>query len=591
MVLCEHFIYTSAETERKNGYQVIAKSTGITEKILKELDNYLYPIGTESGEFKSSVSLRILTDHVAFTQVRNIGIGYDGRPDTIYSHTIVMKKNDFKKFDNDSRIFNDKYIEETKLDHLTPIIIEKKKLQPDFTIISELGIMLNECFLHHIFLRKKIAFVDFNHEKLIQSILSTIPPSLRLISFSSLIADQIRQSDYDIIQIRKQNLSKSKIVELYFDSIPKFRKHKNELYENCFEYIINILKTTSKEKLKILFEKFEEIEGTTNEKIILAVTSLRIKNESYYLKPDQITKLEEFLDKTSSKFADNLKNDLRHYLDGDYSLKYEIKNIISKYIEDELNVTTLGKILGSQSDGTPQSRNKLFHELVEKRLKDFQNNGIHILTDIIHRYYNNDIIQGFVEEPRLHPIFDEIFNSSTDIKLEDKKDLFSLTIKNSLCSNPELLDKLFNYDVFNLEKDEDVKRFKDNMKWIYSAKEFHQELEPEKIYNISNNILLKIFPIFPKNKKSGIIENKWYDLEKIFNMILNTLRYLLTMRKFELANSLEKIKKMEIELTEFLNENNLSDSKFAWNIFPEIDKKYPSIISWWVFSNCLYNCK
>ena len=591
MVLCEHFIYTSAETKEKNGYQVIAKSTGITEKILKELDNYLYPIGTESGKFKSSISLKILTDHVAFTRVRNIGIGYDGRPDTIYSHTIVMMKKDFEKFDNDSRIFNDKYIEEIKLDHLTPIIIKKKKIQPDFTTISELGIMLSECFLHHVFLGKKIAFVDFNYEQLIQNILSIIPPSLRLISFSSLVADQIRQPDYNIIQIRKQNLSKSKMVELYFDSIPNFRKSNNELYENCFRYIVNILKIKSKKKLKILFEKFEEIDGITNEKIILAVTSLRIKDELYQLEPNYIAKLEEFLDRTSSEFAHKLKNNLRHYLDEDYSSKYEIKNIITKYAEEELNVTTLGKIFGSQSDGTPQSRNKLFHELVEKRLKDFQNNGIQILINIVHRYYNNDIIRGFVEEPRLHSIFDEIFKNSTDIKIEAKKDLFLLTIKNSLYNNPELLDKLFNHDVFNLEKDEDVKKFKDNIKWIYSAKEFHQELKPEKIYNISNNIFLKIFPIFPKNKKSGIIETSWYDLEKIFNMILNTLRYLLTVRKFELTDSLEKIKKMEIKLTEFLNENSLPNSKFSWNITPEIDKKYPSIMSLWVFSNCSYKCK
>lgn len=591
MVLCEHFIYASAETEKKNGYQVIAKSTGVTEKILKELDNYLYPIGTESGKFKSSISLKILTDHVAFTRVRNIGISYDGRPDTIYSHTIVMKKKDFEKFDNDSRIFNDKYVEETKLGHLAPIIIEKKKIQPDFTIISELGIMLSECFLHHIFLGKKIAFVDFNYEKSIQNILSIIPPPLRLISFSSLVADQIRQPDYDIIQIRKQNLSKSKMVELYFDSIPNFGKSENELYENCFRYIVDILKIKSKEKLKNLFEKFEEVDGTTNEKIILAVTLLRITDKSYQLEPRHIVKLEEFLGTTSSKFAHNIKNDLRRYLEEDYSSKYEIKNIITKYDEDKLNVTTLGKILGSQSDGTTQSRNKLFHELVENRLTDFQNNGIQILIDIIHRYYNNDIIQGFVEEPRLYSTFDEIFNNSTNIKVEDKKDLFSLTIKNSLCSNPKLLDKLFNYDVFNLEKSEDVKRFKDNIKWIYSSKEFYQELKPEKIYNVSNSIFLKIFSIFPKNKKSGTIENRWYDLEKIFNMILNALRYLLTMRKFELTNSLEKIKKMEIELTEFLNENSLPNSEFNWNITPEIDKKYPSVMPWLVFSNCSCKCK
>ena len=532
-----------------------------------------------------------MSKHVAFTRVRNIGVGYDGRPDTIYNHTIIMKKEDFKKFDNDSRIFNDKYVEEIKLGHLAPIIIKKEKIQPDFTIISELGIMLSECFLYHLFLGEKIAFVDFNYEKLIQNILSIVPPSLRLISFSSLVANQIRQPDYNIIQITKQNLSKSRTVELHSDAILNFRKLGNELYKECFRDVISILKDRSKEKLENFFEKFEEIDGTTNEKIILAITTLKIKDNPHRLESNQIARILEFLDKTTSKFTNELKNKLTCCLDEDYFSKHEMKNIIMKYAENELNVTTLEKIFNSQSDGTFQSRNKLFYELVEKRSNDFQNNGVKILIDSIHKYYNNDIIRGFVEEPRLHVAFHKIFKNLTDINIEDKKDLFSLTIKNSLCGNSELLDKLFNHDVFDLEKDEDARRFKNNIKWMYSAKEFHQELKPEKIYSISNSILLKIFSIFAKNKKSGRIENKWYNLEKILNIILNTLRYLLSARKLELTDNLNIIKKMEIELTIFLNQNSLPNSKFDWSVTFEIDKEYPPIMSWCIFLNCSYRCK
>ena len=109
MVLCEQFIFTSSKLE-DGGYQVISQSSGITSKILKALEEYLYPIGIDPSEFVESKSMRILDDKITFIQSKNIGIGFDCRPDTMYSHIIVMNKNNFKKFENDSRIFNENLI-------------------------------------------------------------------------------------------------------------------------------------------------------------------------------------------------------------------------------------------------------------------------------------------------------------------------------------------------------------------------------------------------------------------------------------------------------------------------------------------------
>ena len=294
MVICEHFIYTSAEIDGISGYQVIAQSSGITPKILTSLENYLYPIGSELSKFDSSISLMILKEHVAFTRVRNIGIGPDGRHDTLYSHTIVMKKKDFQKFKNDSRIFFKKYQEITNPSHLTPIIIESKNLEPDFTGINEMGIILFEYFIHSIFSQKKIALIDFNSEKLIPSLLSLIPPSLRLISFSSLIADYDRQPKYKLIQIRNEDLSQSTITKIRVDKIPNIKKTRNKLYENCIDYIINIIKNKEKIKLQNVFTRFEDIVGTIEEKTIFSVSSLRLESKSMQIAPDEIKMLEVF---------------------------------------------------------------------------------------------------------------------------------------------------------------------------------------------------------------------------------------------------------------------------------------------------------
>ena len=62
---CEHFIYTAGNVGYKEGYQVIAKSLGITKKQTEEIREYMYPLGVTVEKFTKSKSLLILRDMVA----------------------------------------------------------------------------------------------------------------------------------------------------------------------------------------------------------------------------------------------------------------------------------------------------------------------------------------------------------------------------------------------------------------------------------------------------------------------------------------------------------------------------------------------
>ena len=111
MTICENFIYASSPLPEQKGYQIIAKSSGITKEIISELDNYMYPIGLSSRTFKESKSMLLLkNDLIAYSKVKNIGYGFDKRPDTLYNHTIIIRKKDFAKYRNDSRIFEDYFL-------------------------------------------------------------------------------------------------------------------------------------------------------------------------------------------------------------------------------------------------------------------------------------------------------------------------------------------------------------------------------------------------------------------------------------------------------------------------------------------------
>lgn len=108
-MLVEQIIYTPSERDpgqSNQGYRVIAKSSGITEDLLKFVDNYHYPIGINNLEvlrtqkFKSLLKFKKL---LIYTVCIDASPGYDGRMGTLYTQHFVFKKEDFHLIDYDTK--------------------------------------------------------------------------------------------------------------------------------------------------------------------------------------------------------------------------------------------------------------------------------------------------------------------------------------------------------------------------------------------------------------------------------------------------------------------------------------------------------
>ena len=591
MILCEHFIYTAGIVGNKNGYQIISKSSSLDDKVVSELENYFYPLGVNLSEFSVSTSLLILKEDVAFTKVRNIGIGFDGRPDTIYSHTIVMKKKDFKKFSNDSRIFNDKYIETTKSDHLKPILIKEKNLLPDFVCVDELGMVAMEQIFIGLLNKKKISLVNTDSQRLIQSILSLIPSSMSMVSYSTNVAEPKKQSKYNIIQIKKNNLVKSS-NNVIIDKEIVFKKinESNPLLNLCVRYILNVMNSKESKKLAKINHQIESMPGDIIKKIILGTSLIIVSEEPHKFSKRYFFRLERMLKETPNvpdKITSELYLKLNELFNKQESGEFEIEKIILKFNNEKLNITTIGKMFGELIENNENSCNFLFHQLVKRRISDFKENGQDLLLNSINRYYNNQIIRGFVEESKLHFAFEKIFTNN-NISEYEKINLFSISIKHALCHNIQFLENLFEFNVYNLEDDDQVLKFKKNIQCIFSSKKFHQSFNPEKILKILIIIQKKIIPLFPKNKKSGTIDQKFYQMEEILNILLNTARYLLTMRKFSLGSSKNEITSFENTLSEFLSKNYLPNTKQVnWSDLNLTDR-ITSVLTWKLFIDLPY---
>jgi hypothetical protein len=98
MVRGLQLMYTPAATPESTGYQFVAETPGIEREERDMLEKYSTPSGplTEGKTFSRATSIyKLPTGRVAISRLANVGRGYDGRPDAICTHTLVLSPEDF----------------------------------------------------------------------------------------------------------------------------------------------------------------------------------------------------------------------------------------------------------------------------------------------------------------------------------------------------------------------------------------------------------------------------------------------------------------------------------------------------------------
>ncbi len=261
MPTCEHFVYTTAKTDTKTGYQIVAKSSGINDRILNNMISYFFPLGVDAMEFTESKSLLpIGKEHIAYSIIKNIGIGYDGRDGTLYNHTIIMKKDDFAKIEYDTRILDKYFIEEYSIrGDLDQLYIQPEKIEIDFEYLKKLNVDFLSTLLFYLFKKNKVAILKIVDGKLIQNILSVIPPQIRFMAFSTLVLEPTRQTKYQLIQIPSKVQSKlqTNYTSINPDALPtsKIKMAKDIGIQN----IIEMINQNNQKELLRLHKDFEKI--------------------------------------------------------------------------------------------------------------------------------------------------------------------------------------------------------------------------------------------------------------------------------------------------------------------------------------------
>lgn len=569
MLNVDQFIYTAASIQGKRGYQVVAKSKGISNQLLLELDPYLYPLGiTQSGFIESRSLLLLEHGKISYSKVKNSGIGYDGRSNTLYNHTLVLSIDDFKEIANDTRVLEKYYVEDSTLEgELPQLKIEPEHFTKNFLLMDETKDYLHE-ILSALFNKSKIAILQTENPELIQNTLSLVPPSMRLVSFSTMVVQPDLQPNYHFILTGEtsQSLLEKKYRIIDPELLSK-NEHEKAPFDDSIDYFINLLNSQQVDKIKQFHDQFESLSGDDfRTKVTLLSYLGKLEQSSDKSEQQDFSNIIiELLTKFEPKSVFPIYNKIKDLLSSNkiqkYAGEFEIPQILSNFESIPIEKEIIEKMLSQLSDGTSDSRHKLLTKLVEKQKEDFIRNGSSLIIQAKNSYYNSEIYRVFVENDFLHKCIFETLDEKNQIKDYHKKEIFTLFFTLSSKYSMELISSLLNYDVFSLEDSFEATDFQNLVKKSLGSDSI-RSLDTNILFTVSKKLFSKIKKPTEITKTSGTMElpnSVLKPLVKIAKIIQESLDFILQNRKLNNKQKKE-ILQLNKQVEHFIEEKKINES-------------------------------
>lgn len=573
MLVCDHLFYTTAAIGSKSGYQVIAKSAGITHETIQELEGYLYPTGIDPSNFVKSKSLLFLKNaKIAFSIVKNIGLGFDGRDNTLYTHTIILDEEQFRTINYDSRILFNYFIENpTERGTLEQISIKDEKFPINWSFFEALPRNVLEFILDAVFSNQKIILFGINQEDIIPELISILPQSLKQISYSNVAADPNQQLRYDMMQVKgDRKTTDNDYVSIDVDELPPFYKNDGDLVlERSVKIFAEILKTKNIESLEFIHQEFDEIkDSSAKNKLKLTAYYEQIRNDD---DEDKCTKfandilklLDDFNVETIIKYLLRIKKFLHENDYKKYSEQIEIDHIYSKFKDKPLNFENIRQMFHTLNDWSFESRDKLFSYVIKNDLEKVKENGAQLLTDS--QYPDEDVIvTNFLKNESLHPCVLEIFTDKIVLADIYKQNKFRIIIIKSVKSQINLTTKLLKTPVFNLHDEYDSRNYRQILKIIFQDENLADKISTELLLDvISKNYsdIMQVVTHTPSSGTSGTTNSNLGELRQMIGIFLESLEYVLNNKEIA-ADIRNKINAQKEKLQEFLKTHTIK----SWSI-------------------------
>lgn len=474
MIRLDQLVYTACMTSKKRGYQVISQSEGISKDVILSMNLYFLPAGIGLGEFKSSKSMRILPcGKVAYSNIKNVGVGFDGRPDTLYNHTVVMSVEDFAKIGYDSTLLNLFYLEHAVPGDLPTIDMEESISLLSIEDFKEARPLVRQ-FLGYLFSKTRILISGTDDERTIQCLLKTAPPSARLVSFSTFVRDPRQRSGYDVILDAGtgKNLSSKQYRVLPLE--PCLTYEDQDEFDEMLDYLVGMFDMESRQQIEQVYSGFEEMVGTDMRTRIIALICMSKMEVSHNV--EDLHRLTLIITKQIKQFESNvaykLTKRLRDCVDKETYINYmapiEIGWVEENMPKYQVTIESIEKIFDGLSYKDTESMQCLLDGFYRIKKDEFHNSAFSILEKCGEFYFDQELCRFFVSNKGLH---DELIRFLVGTANHHAKTtLFETVIPITTEDNPEFLIELMMNHPYNMTNVCEVVKFQDMLKLVFNSK-------------------------------------------------------------------------------------------------------------------------
>ena len=411
MIRIEQLVYTTAAPDPMPGYRVVAKSPGITDKIVSDLNPYMLPAGIDPRNFGQSKFMVVVGGgrQVAYGLSRNIGHGPDGRPDAMSSHILVIDTKSFGALSCDSRALDGLFADRVPAEPLLPSVeIPEDAGAPRDRGIDKARAPLLARTLHALACGRRVAVRGALGVQFVQDALGILPPSLRLVPFSTCMVDLEMQPAYRLVLLGDSPAGSLPRGFDVVDGRPRQPLTGSET-GRAVRYMVAMASVRGPDlaALHAAFEKATALPPRKRLAVLVAVLRMAQSpgaaqsDRDAQMSLDHLARLDPaVLDEVLSGLGIRARPDGRSGLSGLVRERRALRNI-SDY---GANRPSIEDLLG-QADG--EGRQGLLAALYESKKSEVDGNIGQLFGDLSYSYYNADFFRFVASVPDLARRFKE----------------------------------------------------------------------------------------------------------------------------------------------------------------------------------------
>ena len=418
-MLCDHFVFGSAAAGGgRHKYGIVAQSAGVDERTLRLLDGYLYPAGADPARFTRSSSLLVLDGTAAFTQARNAGHDGEGRPNSIYSHTILIGERDFAAIGNDTRVLAMQTPHVSGAGDLRPLKVRPLEIGADLASARRLGLVHLRPFLEAAFSGKKVAIRRAPDPDLLPGLLSLLPAPLRLVPFATMLPDPQRQPSFAIVQTDapRSSLGRYRVI----DPASARPRASQSLLGRCAGHVARLIFEGDEEGVARIHEEFAAVPELGHRDRICLVAGAQMYDAGLHRSQADAERLARILVSVPAGRAVAYFNKIGRFLADDdrarHAQRYGARLLATQYADRPLNATAFLEMLDRCGEGSGPGAGAgaggLVRALIEQRPDDLRSAGAAVLAAAAPRPDAQDIVDEFAAAPELRPAIPRALSGS-----------------------------------------------------------------------------------------------------------------------------------------------------------------------------------